>query len=61
MSDETGNLIAETLRWNDGDFLSDLLVGIEIESQPESSINSTLSRCRYRIDVDADDNDDDGR
>lgn len=35
MGDETGNLVAETLRWDDGNLLGNLLVGVEIESQPD--------------------------
>ena len=34
VSDESGDLVAQTLGRDDGHLLSDLLVGIEIESQP---------------------------
>lgn len=33
MGGETGNLVTETLGVNDGDFIKDLLVDLEIESK----------------------------
>jgi len=33
MCSVTGNLVAETLRRNDGDLIADSLVGLEVESE----------------------------
>lgn len=58
---ESGNLVAETLRGNDGDFIDDPLVGVEVESEtgvagPSKSASSfptlptrTIPRNRYRL------------
>lgn len=33
MCSEAGNLVAETLRSNDGDFVADLLVGLKVQGE----------------------------